>query len=203
MTNKVTRKSIEEAITRIVATGEHPSLERIRRELGGGSYTTIAQVLRTIRTEASAATVAGAGNELPDHVAASAIELAQRIYRPLQASMTDAIQAAQRQADDAIAAVRAELALAESEIRDLERRERQAESAGKRQQAESAALRDRVARAETQAEACAAELASARADLAVAREAERQARTEADQMRGMLSALAPASGATSITRALR
>ena len=52
----ITHEQIIETATALLARGESPTLAAVRRELGGGSFTTISDALKTWRTETAAQT---------------------------------------------------------------------------------------------------------------------------------------------------
>lgn len=198
----LTTETIHAAADQIAEQGKRPTLAAVRAALGGGSFTTIGEALKTWR-EAQEAEGVLVGIDLPEAVAVR-----------METAVASLWQAATEEAERRLAAEREALAeareAAEAEVAEareaVETLEREAEAATAEIEALKAALAE--ARSEAQkAEAAAAEKA-ARLEAAVQQISAADQRAEASQaraeaalieaaeLRGQLNALkAPASRA--------
>ena len=181
----------------LAARGERPTQEKLRQELGGGSFATIGPALRRWRdAQEEAAQLAGV--DVPDSVEARGRELLALVWREassraqaghaaLQAAVADleaAVEEAEAEGTRAVATVEKELEEERTARAELDRRVRDLELdlarlravADRVEKAEARADRAeaRADKLETKADQALADLATARSDLATAR-AERAA----------------------------
>lgn len=192
----LTLEQIHAAADTLAAQGQRPTLAAVRAALGGGSFTTIGEALKTWR-QAQTEEHALADVQVPDAVAERTQALQAAIWQAAVAEAEARVQAEREALKATMEAATGEVAEAKEAVTTLEAEAAQAQAEIERLRAELASAEARARRAEAGEQAAQARLESAAREIsaAEARAEKSQARAEraieeAGELRGKLEALA-------------
>lgn len=194
----ITTTDIHAAADKIAAEGQQPTLAAVRAALGGGSFTTISEAMKSWKAAQQAAAVP-VREAAPEAVAERAAALAAEVWGVAQAIAgerlaheREALEAArkdleqqQREAAELADQLAAELDAARAQIEQQAQALRQAEG----QAAQLAAAQAALTEAQKRADGLGVLLEQERAELKAARAEAAQASTEAAKLAGKLEAL--------------
>lgn len=181
-----TKETVAEAVQKLLLAGLHPTVAQVRGAIGGGSYTTISEVLSQVLADRRAPEPHV--TEMPEDLAKIAQQAALAIYTAIQKAANSRIEIVERDAGSRVGHADHARREAEFEIESLERdavalsRERDVA----RESAHKASAR--AERAEAQLAAIEAQVQRLRDELGQARQAAERARGEEAELRGRLSA---------------
>jgi len=175
----LTVEQIHETASQLTEQGERPTLAKVRAALGGGSFTTISEAMKTWR-EAQQSEHALAQVELPERIRArqeasaaelwqAALEEAERRLQAEREALAEARSEAEAQiaeAKEAVETLEQEQAQAQAEIERLQAALESAEKTRDEAQAASAADREAQRQAEQRAVVAESRLEDAQATIA-------------------------------------
>lgn len=174
-------EDIHAAADRLMEAGQQPTLAAVRAVLGGGSFTTISEAMKTWRARQKAQEAQQV--QVPQAVMERLSALAADLWRTATAAADERI-AAERQALDLARAEMEQAQLGAAELADqLTAELNAARGQVEKMQAEVAALREQLTQAQLEATAKAAALEQSQArvaDLLRILEHEQQARSQAE-----------------------
>lgn len=181
-----TKETVAAAVEKLLQAGLHPTVAHVRDAIGGGSHTTISEVLSQVLADRRAPEPRV--TEMPEDLAKIAQQAALAIYTAIQKTANCRVDIVERDAESRVS--RADHARREAEL-EIESLERDAVALSQERDLARESVHEasaRAERAEAQLAAIRTEVQRLRDELGQAREAAERARGEEAELRGRLSA---------------
>ena len=192
----MTSERIIETAEAITERGESPTLAAVRRELGGGSYTTISEVMKEWKAKRQAALALAAVVQVPTAVQEAMSQAAITVWTAATQQHAATLAAERETLKEERQRLEGErreaVELADQVSRELEQRQAEADQLRTALDTERQSLsetRTALAKAEAQAEERLAHVETLSGELAQVRQVAQEQASEAAELRGQLTAL--------------